>query len=88
MSTTVTVPKFWVMHYRCGHVYGILVADQRPQRVVATEEHAWKDFHRGHKKRAARRRAEGCYVTESETVPDMASGPHDVQACLSARVAS
>lgn len=83
MSTTITVPKFWLFHYQCGCVYGVLVADQRPRRVIATEAHAWRDFYRGSKKRRALASATHCYVTESETfTASMPFGPHDVQACM------
>jgi len=82
MSTTITVPKLWVFHYRCGCVYGALVADQRPQRVIATPDQACQDFYRGRKKLRKRVQAERCYVRGAETVPAMVHGPHAVVTCM------
>lgn len=84
MSVTIEVPKFWVFRYRCGCAYGVLVADQRPQRVIATEDQAWHDFYRGKKNRRAKARAWN-KAEPSESVPDFAGGAHDVAACIQAR---
>jgi hypothetical protein len=60
--STIDIPGFWSFRMACTCPYGSLVADQRPYKVIATEEQAWSEFYEGRKREMKKDQKSGAYV--------------------------